>query len=397
MNALHLCFGLGATTAPILVNRSLAWNNSIRGAYLIVAAVVVALAVVIGRRPSPPDPHDDVSGSGIPKGKGLQVGLVVLFFMAYVGVELGFVSWIFEYGVARGLDRQREASWLGSGFLAVEVLRHCPGDVTPGVEVSSKYIGIAGTHLGTYDPVFGGYGYYVPLVYANKAGLNTVIYIQNGGLECSSLEIWFKAQDDCLRARICDVGTLAPGETFQFDASDCVGPDWQGSAWIRASEVMGIVVDIFGRDIMMSYIGEPQPFNYALLNEDGEFDFVDSPTTGEKVAYGPLIYSEYQGWDTGVQVMNLDPVHNAKVKVYFLDRSGDIITTLVDWICPRGSQTFFLPLVANLPGTWAGSLRVESQDWWIPGVNGIPAPDIVGMIMSTSMNRIMNTNIVTIM
>ncbi|MBK7780468.1 MAG: hypothetical protein IPJ58_06695 [Ardenticatenia bacterium] len=43
----------------------------------------------------------------------------------------------------------------GSGFLAVEVLRHCPGDVTPGVEVSSKYIGIAGTHLGAYDPVGG--------------------------------------------------------------------------------------------------------------------------------------------------------------------------------------------------------------------------------------------------
>lgn len=122
MNALHLCFGLGATAAPILVNRSLAWTNSIRGAYLIVAAVMVALAAVIGRRPSPPDPHNDVSGSGFPQGKGLQVGLVVLFFMAYVGVELGFVSWIFEYGVARGLDRQREASWLGTAFLAAFTL-----------------------------------------------------------------------------------------------------------------------------------------------------------------------------------------------------------------------------------------------------------------------------------
>ena len=122
MNALHLCFGLGATAAPILVNRSLAWTNSIRGAYLSVAALIVALAVVIGRRPSPPDPHDHVRGSGIPKGKGLQVGLVVLFFMAYVGVELGFVSWIFEYGVARGLDRQRQASWLGTGFLAAFTL-----------------------------------------------------------------------------------------------------------------------------------------------------------------------------------------------------------------------------------------------------------------------------------
>jgi len=264
---------------------------------------------------------------------------------------------------------------MGEGFLAVEVLRHCPGDVTPGVEVSAKYIGIAGSHLGHYDPVYGGYGYYVPLVYANKAGLNTVLYIQNGGLECSSLEIWFKAQDDCLRARICDVATLAPGETYQFDASDCVGPDWQGSTWIRASEPMGVAVDIYGRDILMTYIGEPEPYNF--MREDGTGEI--SPTTGERVAYGPLIYSEYQGWDTGVQVMNLSQTVNAKVKVYFLDRSGDVITTLVDWICPRGSQTFFLPIVADLPGTWVGSLRVESQDWWTPGTTAVTAPYVVGV------------------
>ncbi len=267
---------------------------------------------------------------------------------------------------------------MGSGVLAVEVLRHCPGDVTPGVEVSSKYNGIAGDHLGSFDPVFGGFGYYVPLIYADKAGLNTVMYIQNGGLECSSIEIWFKAQDDCLRARICDVLTLAPGESFQFDATDCVGPDWQGSAWIRSSEPMGVAVDIVGRDILMTYVGEPAPYDY-VMEMNGEI-VGEAFTNAEKVAFGPLIYSEYQGWDTGVQVMNLSQVYNAKVKVYFLDRSGDVITTLVDWICPRGSQTFFLPVVHDLPGNWVGSVRVESQDWWTPGTKQIGAPDIVGVV-----------------
>ncbi|MCB9176287.1 MAG: hypothetical protein H6648_03940 [Caldilineae bacterium] len=287
----------------------------------------------------------------------------------------------FKKAYNEGLDfagiNQRIAA--GAGVLAVEVLRHCPGDVTPGVEVSSKYNGIAGTHLGAYDPVFGGFGYYVPLIYAEKAGLNTVMYIQNGGLECSSVEIWFKAQDDCLRARICEIFTLAPGESYQWDASDCVGPDWQGSAWLRSSQEMGIAVDIFGRDVLMTYTGEPQPYAYVLANADGEPEVVASVTTGETVAYGPLMYSEYQGWDTGVQVQNLSEVYNAKVKVYFLDRSGDVITTLVDWICPRGSQTFFLPVVADLPGTWVGSIRIESQDWWTPGTNPIDAPNIVGV------------------
>jgi hypothetical protein len=258
--------------------------------------------------------------------------------------------------------------------LAVEVLRHCPGDETPGAEVSSKYAGIAGIDLGAYDPVFGGYAYYVPLLYAESSDLNSVMYIQNGGLECSSIEIWFKAQDDCLRARICEIFTLAPGETYQFDSNDCVGPDFQGNAWLRSSQPMGIAVDIFGRDILMTYVGVPTELNYTFNPDDATF------TTGNQVAYGPLIYSEYQGWDTGVQVQNMSSVVAAKVKVYFLDRSGDVITTLVDWICPRGSQTYFLPVVADLPGTWVGSLRVESQEWFSPGDPLVLPPNITGIV-----------------
>jgi hypothetical protein len=156
-----------------------------------------------------------------------------------------------------------------------------------------------------------------------------------------------------------------------------VGPDWQGSAWLRSTQPLGIVVDIIGRDVMMSYMGEPAAYGYTFDPGDaGDDEFF---SMGDQVAFGPLMYSEYQGWDTGVQVQNLSPVVNAKVKVYFLDRSGDIITTLVDWICPRGSQTFFLPVVADLPGTWVGSIRVESQEWWTPGSPAVGPPDIVGV------------------
>jgi hypothetical protein len=261
----------------------------------------------------------------------------------------------------------------GKGILAIEVLRHCPGDPTSTVEVSSKYNGIASDHLGMFDPIFGGYAFYVPLLYADKAGFNSVMYIQNGGLECSSVEIWFKAQDDCLRARICEIFTLAPGESYQFDATDCVGPDWQGSAWLRSTQPLAIAVDIIGRDVLMTYVGEPAQLNYTYDPDQAMF------TMGNQVAYGPLIYSEYQGWDSGVQVQNLSSVTAAKVKVYFLDRSGDVITTLVDWICPRGSQTFFLPVVYNMPGNWVGSVRVESQEWWTPGDPQILPPYIVGV------------------
>ncbi|MCE7938086.1 hypothetical protein DCC79_04165 [bacterium] len=256
--------------------------------------------------------------------------------------------------------------------LAVEVVRKCPGDTNPLVNVTSSYIGLADEMLGVYDPAYGGYAFYAPLVYAEKGGFNSWLYVQNGGLECSSIEIWFQAQSDCLRPKICDILTLAPGETFQFDASTCVGPDWVGSATLRGSEPLSVAVDLIGHDVLMTYHGSPAELKYA-------FDGPPAFTTGSQVAYGPLLYSEYQGWDSMVQVQNLSTVTNARVKVYFLDRSGDVITTLTDWICPGGSQGFYLPVVADLPGNWVGHVRVESQEWFTPGQPAVPGPNITAV------------------
>ncbi len=331
-------------------------------------------------------------GAQIPA--GAKSGIVFSFTarqLSTIGVSIGFDDIVADYmceilffGVVGDCDdyrRYKKAFDEGLTYagvpirlaygspLAVEVLRHCPGDVTPGVQVSSKYPGVAGNMLGMADPLFGGFAYYVPLLWAGKGGFNTVIYVQNGGLQCSSVELWFKAQDDCLRATICEVFTLAPGETYQFDATDCVGPDWQGSAWIRSSQRMALAVDLIGHDVLMTYIGKPAQLQYT-------FDGAPAFRSGSQVAYGALIYSEFQGWDSGIQVQNLSSVTAAKVKVYFMDRSGGIVTTLVDWVCPRGSQTFYLPVVATLPGHWVGAVRVESGDWWTPGSAQVSAPDI---------------------
>jgi hypothetical protein len=256
--------------------------------------------------------------------------------------------------------------------LAVEVVRKCPGDTDPMVSVAGGYSGLADEMLGAYDPVYGGYAFFAPLLYADKDGFDSWMYIQNGGLECSSIEIWFRAEDDCMRPRVCDVLMLAPGETYQFNASACVGPGWIGSAWVRGSEPLSVVVDNIGRDLLMTYHGHPSELKYT-------FEGAPTFTTGSPVAYGPLLYSEYQGWDSLVQVQNLSQVTSAKVKVYFLDRGGNVITTLVDWICAGGSQGFYLPVIAQLPGNWVGSVRVESQDWFTPGQPDVQAPDVVAV------------------
>ena len=252
--------------------------------------------------------------------------------------------------------------------IAAEVLRRCSGPDHPG-QITSKYNAIPGSRLGVYDPLYGGFTTFAPLVYADAMGFESTMYVQNLGLSCASVEIWFQAQDNCIRPYICEVVTLSPGESLQYAASDCIGPGWQGSAWLRTSMPIAVAIDHVSPGLLMTYQGVPGQLRYSF---GGQPFF----TAGSVVAYGPLIYSEYQGWDTGIQVQNLTATVAAKVKVYFYDRSGDIVTTLVDWICPRGSQTFYLPAIASLPGNWIGSVRVESQEWSTPGAPMVPPTPI---------------------
>jgi len=256
--------------------------------------------------------------------------------------------------------------------VAVEVLRQCASPDTPGV-ITAKYNATGGRRLGVYDPVYGGHASYVPLIYGEASGFETLMYVQNAGLDCTTVEIWFQQQDACIRPYICEVFTLAAGETYQYAASDCVGPGWIGSAWIRTSQPAVIAIDQIGTGLLMTYSGGPGFLRYTY---EGEYTY----NAGSNVAYGPLVFSEYQGWDSGVVVQNLSSVFNAKVKVYFKDRSGDIVTTLVDWVCPRGSQSFYLPAIADLPGNWVGSVRVESQAWSLPGQPVVEAQAVSGMV-----------------
>ena len=253
--------------------------------------------------------------------------------------------------------------------IAVSVNRSCPDPVDPNLRINAAYTGISSDMVGARDPRAGAYSFFAPLVFAGQNGMNSSICIQNSGTECTSLEIWFKAQDNCLRAILADVLSLAPGETICFDPNTVVGPDWLGSAWIRSTQPLGIVVDTKAANHFTSYNG--------FAADVSALDF----TYGNMISYLPLTYSEYQGWDTAIQVQNLSGVTAAKVKIYFLDRAGGIITTLVDWICPYGSQTFFLPVLAALPGNWVGSARVESQEWWSPGQPLVEPPRVASVAL----------------
>jgi len=248
---------------------------------------------------------------------------------------------------------------------------------TGGTPRAASYTGIGEIMEGVPDPRTHAYMYYAPQLFDtfSPAGWSSRIWIQNSGIECTSLEIWFQKQQDCLKARIQEVLALCPGETIAIDP-EMTG--FLGSAWIRASQPLGVIVDEYNANgsIFMSYRGMPAEI----------WDWHGTWTMGHLFNFAPLIYREYNGWNTGIVVQNLSSVFNALVKVYFIDNSGDIIDTIVDWICPRGSQTFYLPAINNLPGMYVGQARVESQNWWGPGDPPVDAPNVLSVVNLVNYN-----------
>jgi FHS family Na+ dependent glucose MFS transporter 1 len=117
MNGMHFMFGVGAILAPLLVARVLLTTGAVAWAYYAVTLIMAALALSLLAFPSPPDPQSDVETNGSSKSSspGLAV-LFVFFFIAYVGGEVGFSSWLYTYSVETGLTDAIGAAVLNSLF-----------------------------------------------------------------------------------------------------------------------------------------------------------------------------------------------------------------------------------------------------------------------------------------
>jgi FHS family Na+ dependent glucose MFS transporter 1 len=98
LNALHLCFAVGALAAPLLVNRSIHWLDSVWGVAVPVGLLAVVAGAVLLRHPAPVRTRlDTVARSAAGGARRLQVVLICLFFFSYVALETGFAGWIHTY------------------------------------------------------------------------------------------------------------------------------------------------------------------------------------------------------------------------------------------------------------------------------------------------------------
>lgn len=252
-----------------------------------------------------------------------------------------------------------------AGGVAAEVTRLCPGDASPGSLVSAGYAALGTRDLGTEDRALGGYLMYAPFA-IHRVGFHSEFHVQNAGAAAAEVELWYRWQDDCSRAAICRSFRLEPGEARSVSASECGGPDSGGNAWVQSEQPLALTVDVAGHDSQFTYRGIA-----PLLTSDAAGAAL--PAGGRTTAFGPLFLDPGHGWDAGVQVQNLGRNRPALVNVSFLDAEGTPLAVYDDYICPAGSQTYFLPVSDARPGLGIGSLRVVSQSVLRDG-GAAPAP-----------------------
>ena len=105
INALHMSFAVGAVIAPLVVGISLAAADSLWPACAVFAAGTGAVACALwfgDRAGSARQAADDHAQRGAAPERW-RLALVALFFLLYVGLEIGFAGWIATYSDELGL------------------------------------------------------------------------------------------------------------------------------------------------------------------------------------------------------------------------------------------------------------------------------------------------------
>ncbi|MCM8749408.1 Ig-like domain-containing protein [Thermomicrobiaceae bacterium CFH 74404] len=130
--------------------------------------------------------------------------------------------------------------------------------------------------------------------------------------------------------------TLGNGQTWTIDLNSVAPPEWVGSAWIDAGDEVVAVAERYKPSWKMALTTEAAP-------RDG------APTT----LYGALIFREYNGWNTGINLVNLDPVNaNAVTLAYYAaDGSVQSVPPEVSQITldPGASAFIYRPDISAVP------------------------------------------------
>lgn len=115
MNGLHFFFGVGSLIAPLLLAQVLLRTNDIYWLFYSFAILSVPIMIWLWLLPEPSHNvhQDEQVSAAFPV---VPVILIVILFLLYVGLELGFGNWIYTYALTLNLGTTVTAAYLTSLF-----------------------------------------------------------------------------------------------------------------------------------------------------------------------------------------------------------------------------------------------------------------------------------------
>jgi FHS family Na+ dependent glucose MFS transporter 1 len=115
LNGLHFFFGVGSLGAPLLLAQVLLKTNDIHWLFWSFTILCLPIAVWFWflAEPKHAITREERSNSSFPV---LSVILVLILFILYVGLELGFGNWIYTYALTLNLETEITAAYLTSAF-----------------------------------------------------------------------------------------------------------------------------------------------------------------------------------------------------------------------------------------------------------------------------------------
>jgi fucose permease len=116
MNALHMCFAIGALATPLVVGLSVALTDGLGLACGVFGVALVALGVTLWQRDRADGARRaaEQHAEAGPTPAAWRLAIVASFFLLYVGLEVCFAGWVATYAHELGLA----AAW-GTAFTAI--------------------------------------------------------------------------------------------------------------------------------------------------------------------------------------------------------------------------------------------------------------------------------------
>ncbi len=201
----------------------------------------------------------------------------------------------------------------------------------------SGYNGLSGAEVGQFDQ------HYLPLVQTNggpggpwdtrvtvanlRGDANAAVtlrFFPNDGDGSGSLQTGW--QENVL---------VNAGDVYQTTLSDLVPEGWTGSLHIYSDTAVGVIADRYkvGTDMWLTNTGSNANFEWGNSLE-GIF-------SGQYILFAPMVYMDYNGWNTGFSVANLVPTDN-NVNIQYV-HNGNAIQVLTQRIAAHGMVTAYRP------------------------------------------------------